>query len=159
VHPWKTDEFSPYLWHDNAIHGLHLALGDPDSGDWRSELVLDIDHIVTWDCGAEHGSRLRVAPATLTFHHAGDLCLAVDCGDTGGQVALHELSIDRIERAPVADQRVCLDRPYYRWTITLNWPNGGIIRFAASGFTLALRGDAVATDTPRLPPSKRAAGR
>ena len=93
----------------------------------------------------------EVAPANLTFHHAGDLRLAVDCGDTGDQVALHELSIDRINREPVRDQKVCLDRPYYRWRIDLNWPAGGVIAFAASSFTLILRAEPVASATPRLP--------
>src|SRR5688500_11139288 len=112
-----SDEFAPYCWHDNAIHGLYLNLGDPKGGDWRSELVLDIDHIVAWAGGTGANARFHVAPATLTFHHAGDLCVAIDCGDTGGQTALHELSIDRITRELVEEQRVCLDRSYYRWRI------------------------------------------
>jgi hypothetical protein len=99
-----------------------------------------------------------VAPATLTFHHAGDLRIAVDCGDTGGQLALHELSIDRITREQVRDQKVCFDRPYYRWRIDLNWPKGGVIAFAASGFALVLRAEAVPSDTPRLPAAYRMSG-
>lgn len=152
----ESAEFVPHLWHDNPIHGLRLVMGDPDAGDWRSELVLDIDHIVAWTCNASGGGEFQVAPATLTFHDAGDLCIAVDCGDTGGQVALHELSIDRITREPVPHQQVCLDRPYYRWRIELNWPRDGFIRFAASGFTQVLRADPVASDTTRLPGSRRA---
>ena len=60
---------------------------------------------------------------------------------TGGQVTLHEFSIDRISREPGRNQKVCLDRPYYRWRIDLNWPKGGVIAFAASVFTLALRAE------------------
>ena len=74
----------------------------------------------------------RTRDNALAFHHAGDLRLDIDCGDTGGQVALHELSIDRITREPALDQKVCLDRSYYRWNIDLNWPAGGLIAFAAS---------------------------
>ncbi len=150
----KPDEFAPYHWHDNPIYALRLAIGDPDAGDWRSDLVLDIDHIASWACGAE-ARQFQVAPATLTFHHAADLSVAVDCGDTGGQAALHEWSIDRITREQVRDQKVCLDRPYYRWRIDLNWPAGGVIGFAASGFTQVLRGAPVLSDTPRLPVSYR----
>ena len=135
----RTSEFAPLAWQDNPIHGLRLEIGDADAGNWRSDLVLDIDHIVSWACGTE--TPFLVAPAILTFHHAGDLRLAVDCGDTGGQVTLHEFSIDRISREPVRNQKVCLDRPYYRWRIDLNWPKGGVIAFAASGFTLALRAE------------------
>ena len=147
-------DYAPHLWHDNLIHGLRLEIGDVAAGDWRSELVLDIDHILSWACGPE-GARFQVAPATLAFHHAGDLRLAVDCGDTGGQVALHAWSIDRITREQVQDQKVCLDRPHYRWRIELNWPAGGLIHFAASGYTLALRGDPVMTDQPWCPPAQR----
>lgn len=150
----SAPDFTPYLWHDNPIHGLRLEIGDVAAGDWRSELVLDIDHILSWACGPE-GARFQIAPATLAFQNAGDLCLAVDCGDTGGQVALHTLSIDRITREQVQGQKVCLDRPYYRWRIELNWPAGGLIRFAASGYTLALRGDPVTTDQPWFPAAQR----
>ena len=151
----RSPEFAPYLWHDNPIYGLRLDIGDARAGDWRSELVLDIDHIVAWVCGTDEPGRFQVAPATLTFHDAGDLCIAVDCGDTGGQVALHELSIDRITREPVRNQKVCLDRPFYRWRIELNWPEGGLIRFAASGFTQVLRADPVPSDTTGLPATYR----
>lgn len=147
-------DFTPYLWHDNALYALRLEIGDPDVGDWRSDLALDIDHIVSWTCGPE-GGRFEVAPATLTFHHVSDLAITVDCGDSGGQVALHELSIDRIVREPVQDQKVCFDRPYYWWRIELNWPAGGVIRFAASGYTQVLRRAPVPSDAPRLPPASR----
>jgi hypothetical protein len=151
-------EFAPLLWHDNAVHGLSMEIGDPEAGDWRSELVLDIDHVVTWTCGSPgEPARFEVAPATLTFHHAGDLRIAIDCGDTGGQVALHELSIDRITREQIRDQKVCVDRPYYRWRIELNWPRGGLIGFAASGFTQILRAEPVPSATTRLPADHRRA--
>jgi hypothetical protein len=32
-------------WHDDLIYAFHLKAPDPESGDWVSELVLDIDHI------------------------------------------------------------------------------------------------------------------
>ena len=41
-------DFERLSWHDNHIYGLHLSLGDPARDDWRSDLVLDIDHIVEW---------------------------------------------------------------------------------------------------------------
>lgn len=153
-------EFAPLLWHDNVVHGLHFEIGDPDAGDWRSELVLDIDHVVAWTCGLPgEPARFEVAPATLTFHHAGDLRIEIDCGDTGGQVALHELSIDRITRERIKDQKVCLDRPHYRWRVELNWPAGGLIGFAASGFTQVLRAEPVPSATTRLPAAHRRAVR
>jgi len=86
-------------WHDNALYGVRLDVGDCARGDWHADLVLDIDHIVEWLCGEGRQVRFRVAPATLTFHHVTDLRIAIDCGDSGGGIALHPLSIDRITRA------------------------------------------------------------
>ncbi len=149
-------EPSASSWHDNSLYGIRLLVGDPERGDWRSDLVLDIDHIVEWVCGADQRPRFRVAPATLTFHHVTDLQVAVDCGDTGGRVALHALSIDQVVREPIEDQKVCFDRPYYRWRIELNWPKGGMIVFAASGFTQTLRAEPVLQDEQWLLAAQRA---
>jgi hypothetical protein len=139
-------------WHDNALYGLRLDVGDPAGGDWHADLVLDIDHVVEWLCGATGQARFRVAPASLTFHDVTDLRIAIDCGDSGGQVALHPLSIDRITRERIRDQKICLDRPYYRWRIELNWPAGGTLSFGASGFTQTLRAEPVLLDQQQLPP-------
>jgi hypothetical protein len=149
------DAFADLAWHDNAVYGLRLDIGDPMRGDWHSDLVLDIDHIVEWLCGADRRVRFRVAPATLTFHDVTDLRIAIDGGDSGGQVALRALSIDTITRERLHPQKVCLDRPYYRWRIALNDPRGGAIAFAASGFTQVLRAEPVLCDEQQLSPSER----
>jgi hypothetical protein len=143
-------DFDRLTWHDNAVYGLRLDLGDPARDDWRAELVLDIDHIVEWLRGENGACRFRVAPATLTFHHATDLRLSIDSGDTGCQASIHPWAIDRIDREPVADQKICLDRPYYRWRILMNWPAGGLIAFGASGFSQGLRAAPVLCDEQRL---------
>jgi hypothetical protein len=75
--PATGPEFAGLSWHDNALYGLRLDLGDPSRGDWHADLVLDIDHIVEWLCGVDRQMRFRVAPATLTFHgtvHVGQAC-------------------------------------------------------------------------------------
>ncbi len=148
-------DFERLSWHDDTLYGLRLETGDPDLGDWRSDLVFDIDHIVEWLCGSDRSVLFRVAPATLTFHDAGALQIAVDCGDSGGQGALHTLSIDDVTRERIRDQKVCLDRPYYRWRIAFNWPQGSEIRFDASGFTQVLRADPVLQDQQQLSPTLR----
>jgi hypothetical protein len=150
-----TDDFDGRAWHDNALYSLRLDVGDVARGDWRSDLVLDLDHIVEWLCGMEGQVRFRVAPATLTFHHVTDLRIAIDCGDSGGQVALHPLAIDTISRERIEGQKICFDRPYYRWQIALNWPQGGNITFGASGFTQVLRAEPVLLDEQQLPPADR----
>ncbi len=148
-------DFERMSWHDDTIYGLRFDIGDPERNDWRSDLVLDIDHIVEWICGEAGGARFRVAPASLTFHHVTDLNIAIDWGDSGGQTALHEVSIDALTRERVEHQKICLDRPYYRWRIALNWPQGGEIGFGASGFTQSLRAEPLLCDQQRLAPAER----
>jgi hypothetical protein len=157
--PFATQaDFDGLSLHDDTIYALRLDTADPANALWRADLVLDIDHIVEWVCGVvDKRMRFRVAPATLTFHHVTDLALAIDWGDTGHQTALHPMAIDRLEREAVADQKICLDRPYYRWTIVLNWPTNGRIAFGASGFTLALRVPPILSDEQQLSPVVREA--
>ena len=143
-------DFEHLSWHDNIVYGLRLDVGDSFRGDWHSDLVLDIDHIVEWVCGADGGVRFRVAPATLTFHDATDLRIAVDFGDSGGRTALNELSIATITRVAVPNQEGYPERIYYRWRIELYLPQGGEITFGASGFTQTLRAEPVLLDEQRL---------
>ena len=156
MRPPTTDAvFARLSWHDDTLYGLRLEVGDVARDDWRSELVLDLDHIVEWVCGADRSARFRVAPATLTFHDVTDLRVALDWGHSGHRTALSEPQIDRITRAAVADQKICLDRPYYRWRIAFNWPRGGEIGFGASGFSQTLRAAPALLDQQRLPPADR----
>ena len=142
-------------WHDNALYGVRLDVGDYAHGDWHADLVLDIDHIVEWLCGEGRQVRFRVAPAILTFHDVTDLQIAIDCGDSGGRIALHPLSIDAITRERIQDQKICFDRPYYRWRIAFNWPRGGALGFGASGFSQILRAAPVLVGQQRLPRADR----
>ena len=148
-------DFARLSWHDDTVYGLRFEVGDIARGDWRSELMLDLDHIVEWLCGSDRSVRFRVAPATLIFHDVTDLRIALDWGDSGHRTALGEPQIDAITRTQVLDQKICLDRPYYRWRIALNWPRGGEVGFGASGFTQTLRAAPVLLDQQRLPPEGR----
>ncbi len=148
-------DFDQLGWHDNMVYGIRIDIGDPDRGDWHANLVVDLDCIVEWVCETDGRCRFRVAPATLTFHHATDLRIAVDCGDSRGRMGLHTLSIDRISREQIADQKICLDRPYWRWRIAFNWPQGGEIAFGASGFTQTLRAAPVLLDDQHLSAADR----
>ncbi len=40
-------DFDATSWHDNIVYGIRFAVGDPTRDEWHSELVLDIDHIVS----------------------------------------------------------------------------------------------------------------
>jgi hypothetical protein len=100
-----------------------------------------------WVCDREGGAHFRVAPATLVFHGVSDLKVNIDWGNSGFQLALHEVSIDRINRERISDQKVFLDRPYYKWSIRLNWPQDGQIVFGAVGFSQTLRSEPVLMNT------------
>jgi len=143
-------DFDDLSWHDCHVWAIALRPGDPDEGDWTSDLALDIDFIAEWICGTDGGMQFRVAPATLVFHGVTDPKIDIDCGPAASQVAVHPFSIGDIERELVENQRVYLDRPYYRWTIRLNWPDGGEITFGALGFTQTLRAEPVVTATQCL---------
>jgi hypothetical protein len=152
---WTEADFDRMSWHDDTLYGLRFEVGDPEHNTWHSNLVLDLDHIVEWRCAGEGAMRFRVAPATLMFHDVTDLRIDVDFGDSGSRTAMNELAIDDITRQRVADQKICLDRPYYRWRIALTLPRGGAFAFGASGFTQMSRADPVLLDRQRLTPSER----
>ena len=71
-------DFDGLSWHDDTIYGLRFEAGDSFQGDWRAELVLDIDHIVEWVREGAGRVRFRVAPATLVFHGVTDLKISID---------------------------------------------------------------------------------
>ena len=148
-------DFDGLSWHDDTLYGLRFDVGDSFQGDWRADLVLDIDHIVEWIRGEAGKIRFRVAPATLVFHGVTDLKIAIDWGDSGDRTALHDGSIEAITREPVASQEGYPVREHYRWRIALNWPQGGAIAFDARGFTQTLRAEPVLLDEQRLPAGTR----
>ena len=120
MRPDTEADFDRLSWHDCHIWGFELRPGNPDDGDWSSDLALDID----W-------------------------------GRSALQVAVHPASIGHVEREQIRNQKVYLDRPYYRWRIRLNWPDGGEIAFGAVGFTQTLEAKPVLTETQCLSLSER----
>ena len=158
--PDETD-FDRLSWHDNLIYGLRIDAPDPDCGDWRSDLVLDIDHIVEWLPQAAAGgnapageARFLVAPATLVFHGARDLRIRLDPVMAGA--GLNEWAIDRVTREPAGPASGAAGAPpLFRWRIALNLPAGGEIGFDATGFSQTLRADPVGVFEQRLPPGGR----
>ena len=141
-------------WHDNLIYALHIRAPDADARDWRSELILDIDHIVEWICAPEGKAQFRVAPATLVFHDVTDLVVRLDMSGAV-PLALNEWSIAAIGSSPAPHPGQAPALPYYRWRIALNLPSNGEIAFGASGYTQTLRAEPVLTDNQRLPATER----
>lgn len=134
--PEAQMDFEELSWHDCHIWAIAFRPGNPNQGDWTSDLALDIDFICQWLCD-DGNCRFRVAPAMLVFHDVGDAKIAIAWERKS---SAHALSIAEIVREPLADEDAGLagDRPGYRWTIKLNWPEGGEISFTSSGFTQTL---------------------
>jgi hypothetical protein len=141
---WNESDFEELSWHDCSVFGISFDVGND-----RSDLRLDLDFIVEWICGTGGSARFRVAPALLTFHHVTDAGVRIEPFGGAYQVALFPPVISQVYRERVAEQRVCLDRPYYAWRIELVAP-GGTISFGASGFTQALEREPVLSDTQQL---------
>ena len=96
--PHTEADFDRLSWHDCHIWAIELRPGNPDEGDWTSDLALDIDFIVEWICGVDGGAQFRVAPASLVFHGVTDPKIDIDWGTSALQVALHPASIGSVER-------------------------------------------------------------
>lgn len=148
-------DFDRLSWHDCHIWGIELRAGSPDEEDWTSDLALDIDFVVEWICRAGGGGQFRVAPATLVFHGITDLKIDIDWGRSGFQSALHPASINKVDRELIGNQKVYLDRPYYRWSIRLNWPESGEISFGAVGFRQTHRAEPTLTERQHLSLTER----
>ena len=151
-------DFDRLSWHDCHIWAIGFAVGNPTDEDWTHGLAFDIDFIVEWLRPSADKLQFRVAPAKLVFHGVTDPRINVDWGDSGFQVAMRGVSIADISRELVRHQKVHLDRPYYKWRVLLNWPDGEIV-FGAVGFTQTLLGDPVLTDKQHLSPMERSPGR
>jgi hypothetical protein len=147
-------DFERLSWHDCSLWGIELRVGDPDVGDWTSDLALSIDFIVEWLCGVDGGTQFRVAPARLVFHGVTDPHIHLDW-DSGLQIAIQAIAIDRLERERIQEQRVYLDRPYYRWRLHLHDPPEGEISFGAVGFTQTLLAEPILQPEQYLTPAQR----
>lgn len=156
----ETDaDFERLSWHDSQVYGMELRLGDPEVGDWAHDLALDFDVLVDGpnDVAEDPTGPFLVAPAHLVFHDVADLGAHVDWPESGYQVAVHPMAVHEIGREPVVRTFTPEPRPYFAWTIRLNWPGRGTIRFGASGFTQSLRAAAVRSPQPHLTgPERRA---
>jgi hypothetical protein len=147
-------DFDRLSWHDCHLWAIRFDVGSAEEDDWTSDLVLDLDFIVEWLRPSENEFAFRVAPATLVFQGVTDPHIAIDWARTGFQGALHLVSIDRITRERVAEQKVFLDRPYYSWRIELNWPDGEIT-FGAVAFRQTLLADPITLDRQHLSRAER----
>src|SRR5512142_1735512 len=103
---WTEADFEHLSWHDNHVYGLSIREGSYGSG----RLVLDLDYIAEWRCGADRTCSFMVAPAELAFDEVTDLEVGIDFRG----IAVGPLSIGEIRR-DVIEKTARFSR--HRWTI------------------------------------------
>ncbi len=138
-------------FHDDSIYGFQLISPEPDLGDWRSELVLDIDHIEEWLQDEAGHIRFRLLQAQLTFVDVTDLMVSFGFPGT----SLVPLPIDRISRSDKPTKIRGDDGTEYLWAIELNDQLKGAFAFCASGYRLTPLGDPIECDQQQIPPHLR----
>ena len=150
----KTEDFEQLSWHDNSLYGISWKV-DYESD--TNELILDIDYICEWICDPNKTCHFKVAPANLNFHNITDLKINIDCGNSDFQACLDSgIPISSISKEQIKNQKVHLDKPYYKWIIKFDAPaKDSFISFGASGFTQTLRKDPVLTDSQSLTLNER----
>lgn len=134
---WTHHHFDELSWHDCAVHGMGFRTDCPEEGAWLHDLVLDIDFITEWICGADRICSFKVAPARLQFHDVTALKIDLDWGGQYGLVT-GPFDIDDITRALIGKESGCCQPPEYAWRITTAGLVGGEITFGATGFTQTL---------------------
>lgn len=122
----QLDEF-----HDVLLRGL-LIRADVT----RSDLVLDIDHIVKGR-QIEGGDEWLIAAADLTFHGVTGLKFSTDFRDARYQVSMSGDWITSVRREVIVPQLVHFDRCYWRWEFSFSLATQ--LSFGAYGFTLQHR--------------------
>src|SRR3569623_127663 len=141
--------------HSCRLSGISWAVGDPEEGDWTSELTLELDYIVEWICPDSSPCQFRIAPARAIFSGVSVLAVHLGWGSTGIQVSLSDAVIWSVEKAAVMEQKIFLDRPYYGWRIRLHAPERGEISFGAVAYNIRMKSEPVVKDQPRLSRKER----
>lgn len=148
MNSWTEKDFESLSWHDSHVHGFSIVQGDDGC---TGQLVFDLDFIVQWiKPDSDKHFRFLVAPATLTFHGACDLRIALDY--MAGSVATVPFTIGGIEREIKSYPNGYKN---FRWRMPVNFPKGEI-SFEADGFTQALRTSPIESTKQWLMPNQRA---
>lgn len=150
IKTYTNDDFENMSWHDNSVYGISWKM--EFQSNYISDLILDIDYICEWVCTPDKSCRFKVSPADLIYHDITDLKINIDWGDSGFQNCIEGgLDIMDITRERIQNQKVHLDKPYYRWVIKLQFPaQDSFISFGATGFTQKLRKEPILIESQSL---------
>jgi hypothetical protein len=137
---WTDADYDRMSWHDNNVHALSIRGGEDGTG----TLTLDLDFILEWLPPVDGRYSFRIAPALLTFHDVFALRVHIDYATVSA--AMTPFCIGKIARVLIPSTRGYVS---YRWTITINWPEGAI-EFDATGFEQHLTGEPHVSETQEL---------
>lgn len=146
-----NQDYDPFQFHDNSINGIIFPPYDENA---RSELHLDIDHILDWVyCSPIEGESIfSVSKGLLKFHNVTDLIININWGDSKYTSSASREMIVEIQREKVS---TTLGYPeYYKWTIVTN-SDDYVISFGASSMSLELIGQPIEVNRQYLLSSER----
>ena len=145
-----TDNFDPYKFHDNLVHGISMSVEG-----FSSELRLDLDYIAEWpNCVPSylHRPEFTLARGLMVFRDVTDLCVKIDWGDSGYTTAVSGPYIDVIQREEIV---AALQLPsYFRWKIIFNDARSSIV-FGASSMSFVTQGSFIKVDQQYLTDQER----
>ena len=146
----KVHTSSDHSLHDDSIHAIQFFPVEVEKGDWRSQLVLDIDHVTDWVRCNDGSFEFDVVEACLSFQDVGDV--KIKCGMGCGGV--NPLPFDRLERSvePAIERG---DYVSFGWTIFLNDFDNGMIRFTSVGYSLEEAREPIRLSHQMIPNSRR----
>ena len=114
---WTDADFDAMSWHDVHVYGFRVF--EISGGQGAADLVFDLDYILQW-LRPPPGQpfQFEVAQASLRFHHARNLQVALDYKTpTAG---MGPFSLDGISRTRLEG------RDGWSWLLEANWPAGRI---------------------------------
>ncbi len=133
-------------FHDDSIYAIRLISPEPDQKDWRSELVLDIDHILDWIRHDNGQISFRLVQANLCFANVSNLKVTFGYPDT----SISPLPIDRI----ACSDKAAVTRGDYQefdWEIALNDQLSGALTFRSAGHRLEKTGRPIECEQQQIP--------
>ena len=135
---YTEKDFDSLAWENFQVFGVTVPCSTPFVNQMagrnsQKELVLDLDCFIELLPDSDYWH----ASASLEFHGITDLNANFGSSDSGFQNAPSTFLINDVQREVVENQKVHLDRPYYKWAIQLYNPSQtGHLAFGAYGFTL-----------------------
>ncbi len=138
------------LFHDNRVYGFYL---DMEAEVFESNLIIEIDHILKWDC-LEDACRFKVVPARLIFSDVTDLRLSIDWGKSGFRNSHAGMAIVGLTKTAVEKSGCANESEYFHWVFEFT-DEQEQLELGASGYRLEYLAEPVWSQEQYIERSKR----